>query len=525
MDQSPVKKEAAVQSPNAISPHEALRRPSLLPAFELFSSSPAGLPRKRKFEDRDENRTYYPTPVPTSSTGMLPSTPPSRSTRPPQLQRTVSSLSERAPLGAVPSLDLPANGEPVLMGRSSNSSDYQLSSNRLISRVHVKATYHAPSSSHPLGEVIIECKGWNGCRVHARGQIVELKKGETFHSDKPSMTVMVDVQDTRVMLAWPQQQDVVALSASRSPFEEETPRPESTALERFGSSPPPLFPRNRSPESPTPYHRPIVNEHTTFLAGEVIDEGDVQVYEDENPDESFLRDATPVPSPLTPAARTGLASSRMHLTTSQSSALSDGEELSEHDEENDPIVHSFGPFGDDILSKFESFKSGSPDRPRKPLRRSLGSPIRREACADTENTHPNASPVKNMTKANASPVKDLHSPIRNHVINQLAYSRLHSLPLSTIHNNLPAELKSAAKTPQNGVTTLELKAILDGIPCVGEILREGKDAAGKALENEYYYAAEMDADEMRKTAVAGGKTGLRAVRKQHKQYFWKKPRV
>jgi len=67
-------------------------------------------------------------------------------------------------------------------------------------------------------------------------------------------------------------------------------------------------------------------------------------------------------------------------------------------------------------------------------------------------------------------------------------------------------------------TDVDLKELLLEIPCIGEISREGKDAAGKPLENEFYYVPDMDTDEMRKNAVEGGlgKTSLRAVRKQHK---------
>ena len=115
------------------------------------------------------------------------------------------------------------------------------------------------------------------------------------------------------------------------------------------------------------------------------------------------------------------------------------------------------------------------------------------------------------------------SPIKNHVINQLAFSRVHSIPLSTIHTNLPAELRGAMAKPsdtenKNILTSSDLKTILDGIPCVGEISREGKDAAGKLLESEFYYMPERDADEMRRQTVTQslGKTSIRAARKQHK---------
>ena len=62
----------------------------------------------------------------------------------------------------------------------------------------------------------------------------------------------------------------------------------------------------------------------------------------------------------------------------------------------------------------------------------------------------------------------------------------------------------------------ELKTILDDIPCVGEISREGKDAAGKLLESEFYYVPEMDVDvNCRETVTQSlGKTSIRAARKQ-----------
>lgn len=49
-------------------------------------------------------------------------------------------------------------------------------------------------------------------------------------------------------------------------------------------------------------------------------------------------------------------------------------------------------------------------------------------------------------------------------------------------------------------------------------MREGKDAAGKALESEFYYLPDLDDDEMRRQAVVNDlrKPGLRNCRKQHK---------
>ena len=106
-----------------------------------------------------------------------------------------------------------------------------------------------------------------------------------------------------------------------------------------------------------------------------------------------------------------------------------------------------------------------------------------------------------------------HTPnfdIKDHVINQLAFSRLSSTPLSTILSHLPRDA--------GVLTRATLKDIIDQVDCVGEVMREGKDAAGKVLESEYYYVPEQDRDEQRKEAVVNDlmKPGLRACRKQHK---------
>ncbi|OQN98077.1 hypothetical protein B0A48_15909 [Cryoendolithus antarcticus] len=486
-----------------------LRRPSLLPAFEPLSSSPGGLPRpqKRKFDDILEARKSYPTPIPTSSTGILPSSPErpisARPTRP-GLQRTFSTLSERAPLGDVPTLHIPSNGEPVLMGRSSNSSDYQLPGNRHISRVHVRASYTPPDPSNPAGKVEVICMGWNGATVHCRDRIVALSKGESFVSDKPNAQIIVDVQSTRVMLTWPKEAHEPHSSHSRSSWGIQSPDKRRKSVEHFASSPPPLLPRSHTPVSPSP--AAVVESFTeTFRADDV--KSPVKVYEDHSSDDDAPHE-TSTPVPLVRSDETITSISNAVLELSRTSDSSENAELSEHDEENDPIVHSFGPFGENILSRFESFKHASPERKRKPLQGSANSPSQ-----------------------SMSAPRQPGSPIKNHVINQLAYARSHSLPLSTIHSNLPAELRGAMTKPsdaenQSILTASTLKSMLDVIPCVGEISREGKDAAGKLLESEFYYIPEMDLDEMRRETVTQslGKTSIRAARKSHKQYYWKRPK-
>lgn len=494
---------------------EPARKPSLLPAFEPLSSSPFPRPHsaKRKFNEDSpsypkQQLRYYPTPVPTSSTGILPSSSPQNAR--PAFQRTISALSERVPLGAVPTVDLPADGEIVRMGRSSNSSDYQLSANRLISRVHVQAAYHAPTASHPNGYIEVECLGWNGAKIHCKGRVFELEKGDTYTSDNSEAEIMLDVQDTRVMIAWP----VIPRKLSWDSGDDLSPtrRP---AQDHFASSPP-VIPR--SPVSQSPIRQPV------FAPGAALpaQSGPVQIFEDADADEENDKGNGPTPVDMTfirPSKSRSNSAQDVNAVDPKASILSsfNVDDFSDGDEENDPVIHSFGPFGENLLPRLASFSTTTPTQPSVSAQRR-----RRAALASSSPKH--ASPTQLLR------FKD--SPIKNHVINQLAYSRLHSQALSAIHGNLPAELKacvakdseskgsdgSGASTPTPQLTKQDLKKLLDEIPCIGEIPRYGKDAAGKPLENEFYYVPEMDMDQIRRDTVTGGMrgTGLRSVRKQHK---------
>jgi hypothetical protein len=344
----------------------------------------------------------------------------------------------------------------------------------------------------------VECLGWNGIKVHCREKLIELAKGEIYVSDTFDQPLLLDVQDTRVMLKWPgdiqRETFLTELEPSRlseSPSKTNVP---------FGSSPPALLAdRLVSPISPIR----ALDFGQTFEAtfhDEEEDDGVVKVYEDEVFDGDAPHDPTPVPGTPTPASKPLPPSPVANpLKRSHDTLSSELGEISEHDEENDPVILSFYD-ADNVMSRFQSFQHGSPQRPRKPLKASMNSPghsFRHEVTS--------------------------WSPVKNHVINQLAFSRIHSLPLSTIHSNLPAELRGAMAKPSDHenrriLTTSELKSILDETPCVGEISREGKDAAGKLLESEFYYVPEMDTDVNRRDTVtlSLGKTSIRAARKQHK---------
>src|SRR5689334_20778750 len=94
---------------NADTPSKKLAS-SLLPAFEPLSSPALPRPLKRA-RDEFEDQAKYPTPVPTSSTHIQSSSPTRVQGGRPAFARNISTLSERAPLAALPSVELNADGQ------------------------------------------------------------------------------------------------------------------------------------------------------------------------------------------------------------------------------------------------------------------------------------------------------------------------------------------------------------------------------------------------------------------------------
>lgn len=105
------------------------------------------------------------------------------------------------------------------------------------------------------------------------------------------------------------------------------------------------------------------------------------------------------------------------------------------------------------------------------------------------------------------------------LINHLAYASVQQVPLTSLFH---------VNTTISKLTKKELRYLLiTKCECVGVIYRTGKDAAGKPLDEEYYYEFDKDTDQDRKAIVMslkGGRANLRSCRKTHKQYFWKKPK-
>ncbi|KAF4966355.1 hypothetical protein FSARC_5925 [Fusarium sarcochroum] len=492
--------------------------PTLLPPFEPLSSSP-NLPRPVKRQNlgsgsgigRSRAHLKYPTPVPTSSTGIMSSSPP---------QRTASA-SERAPLAAVPAVELSDNGETLIMGRSSNSSHYQISADRLVSRVHVKARFVAAASPLEPSKIEIICNGWNGLKLHSQGRTWELYKGDSFTSETEGSEIIIDVQSSRVLVQWPKR----ALD-HLSDTTWDSPPCQSRAQAILQSSPPRRASRIASPESPTPASLSSSRRLQALIPGQ----RDIEIYED---------DAEPELPEHTLESIDVNVSMRTDVTASFSSEISDSEDHNP-DEENDPIVHSFGPFGADISCRLASITTKSPKvfkgakRAVNPLHNAIATDLFAPRQIPSAPHSPRKHQVRTESPLSSPPRVSSPTPtpetfkmsfesnpaVANHVINQLAFSRLSSTPLSTIMQHLPTEEK-------RDISKDDLRDVIESSPCIGIIKRQGKDAAGKPLESEYYYVPEQDDDQQRRAAVVDGlrKPSLRACRKQHKQYYWKRPKT
>ncbi|KAF8544856.1 hypothetical protein BDD12DRAFT_915165 [Trichophaea hybrida] len=481
----------------------------LLPAFEPSSSPPRFKRQKsRTAPTKDENR--YPTPVPSSSIGILPSSPPpvvAPVARRPLLKRTQSTVSERAPLSVVPSITLPENGEPRLLGRSSNSSHYRLSANRLISRVHIKATYFAGTvSTKP--KIELKCIGWNGVKIHCQGRAWDLQKDDIFVSETEHAEIMLDVHDSRVVLAWPGSPALSNLLPG-SPF----PGPSTGRVARSPSldweagndenldpweSARRVNARTKlTPVSPTPRRmngNSMIRRTSASMAETFLDiYEDVPILEDEP---TQVGDETQIELPELIAD-----------DASGPSRIKDiAEALTEMVPRDDVALSFEGEVELPPMSLFSTAEAlgAVPDTPPSYFhrQRASSSPLSQQSN-DARRRSASISPNKQLT-------------LQNHLTNQLAFSRVNSMPLSELFGNLPTALAGS-------VTKERVKEILLEVPCIGEIKRVGKDAAGKPLEHQYYYIMDKDKDEGRRIA-AGGRAGMRNCRKTHKQYYWKKPK-
>ncbi|KAI5809250.1 hypothetical protein BZA77DRAFT_255465 [Pyronema omphalodes] len=492
----------------------------LLPAIELSSSPPRFKRQKSRTATVLEDEHRYPTPMSSSSLGTLPSSPPAAAAitaRKPPLKRTQSTVSERAPLSAVPSITLPRNGETILLGRSSNSSHYRLSASRLISRVHIEATYHAATAT-AKPKIAIKCIGWNGVKVHCQGRAWDLQKDDIFVSETEYAEIMLDVHDSRVVIAWPgeptnrgdRENNLTSSPSTLGPPTGSVNRSPSVDWEagNYGNADPWDHARRingrakLTPVSPTPRrvnNNSMINRRQS-VSQSAMAEKFLEIYEDEPEGAQEL----PPEEAQANADQTLIADAQVNLDF-HASEPSDSEGEAEDDESLLPPplrASALSSTLEEPLTETAEPPAFPPSTPPAFSRGRSSSPLS-AAPSPQQQKQTKMSPSKYIT-------------LQNHLTNQLAFSRVNTMPLSELYENLPEAL--AVKTTKEMVGE-----ILRDTKWVGEIKRTGKDAAGKELESQWYYVLEDDEDEGRRTAV-GGRAGVRSCRKTHKQYYWKKPK-
>ncbi|KAK6507700.1 hypothetical protein TWF481_006123 [Arthrobotrys musiformis] len=579
-------------SPFPATPPRILKRmPSLLPAIDFQASPPRQVrPAKPDLISDEEPvlpsspsavvasaaaailaqsaANHYPTPVPTSDIGIPTSPAPNKASTSAApapvsgrqgLNRTNSAFSElRAPLVSVPTVTLPKNCQPVTFGRSVNKCTYLMSKSHTVSRVHFKVTY----LSHALRKSVeVHCVGYNGGKVHCRGDTWELRYGDVFWSESGD-DIMIETDNTRVVIRcpvddlmassplspvispvvipsntfpYPAEYDLSVETKARNgrPFPTEgveffgkfthepvpklkIPKPRNGSIDANAlTEPAPLRlsrePWNSNPDSPCPQPKRQRLMPVSPLPFAILSTGASQpnftLYEDEDNDE----DDVPL-APISPVEDEGEDCGLVLRESEKPEALNTEVELDDDEEEDDEEENQEGLGEDeeedddeDAENVNESVAHTTPTKPK-----------------NTAGSRKAAYKLKH--KLDESVSQDPLTPkskisIMKHLSNQIAFSRLASTPLSNLVKSLPPAVRE--KVPVEFI-----QALLGSSPCVGEIKREGKDASGKPLEPEYYYIADMDFDLDRKSIVYSlNKPSLRSCRKTHKQYFWKKPKV
>lgn len=586
-------------------------------------SSPPGSPIQE--DDNDDKlpplRTFYPTPLPSSSIGDRSSPdpgPPPATLRPAGLSSVSQafasadaqsrSFTVRSPLSTVAMVRLPKNGSTISIGRSSKSCQVALSKSKLISRVHLKTRFDTESNM-----VIVECLGWNGVTVvvptytaeqlekldlskgypTAEGQSdYDIVKGQTIHVEYvPGITL--DIRGERALIE-------VVDDDVNDETEDEVFDTDASDRDRHNlcSSPvirasdmntaeeaskentnPASFSEKR--QSNAGVQEEVEQDEKTKeqQAEEVVKAKKVDpvteqqmaehepTFVSENPVEGMpARASSAVPSvqkPVSeekvhaPSTQNAKPTETSEKVFNQKSAvtipLAEQPTATEQKPEESPVEKAETPVFSNHPSqeksegaRVEQKAGGSTEKkveePRvekkasdqgtKPVQQSSKPQAKQKRPLEEVHVNENrtkrarstsAAPSEKRTARSVSlepedvpeqPIEDIDQ-INNIVANHLAFSRLASTPISIIR-------KSNAMLGK--LSRAQLKIILQNLPCVGVIPRSGKDAAGKPLEEEYYYAPEADEDAHRKTMVQqtrGG--GLRSCRKTHKQYFWKKP--
>lgn len=345
------------------------------------------------------------------------------------------------------------------------SSDYQISSkNRTISRTHIKASYSEQ-------QIVLQCLGFNGFAMRIPRPCL------VFATNRDNDYILLENKGTvlNVDNLEPAAKKSVILDANHTEFV--VNRNETVTLPRLPN---------------------ILIEIRDSLV--LLNPEDEEETDEETPvllQKSSMPVSTPLGTPLKPIPSTP-AKLGFKITSEESTPVI-------------PKSRALTPL-EDITNLHTKSTTSTPKTPSTNKKRRARSEEpqakkKKKLAAKVEDVDIDDNSIKSLKN---------RAEIENVLANHLAFSRLSSTPASFL-------LSISVLT--GNLELIQLRTILHHIKCIGVIHREGKDAAGKPLEEEYYYMPENDDDPERPTLVQTirGHGGLRACRKKHKQYFWKKP--
>lgn len=496
---------------------------SLLPAFEPMCAKdeplkihedPPSSPIAPLSRVHPSMNVFYPTPAPSSSLGNTFSSPgpyyPPNSAhdKPAPGAFEVRRFDIRSPLSTVTLVRVPKSGRSITIGRSSKRCDVTVDkSNRKVSRAHLRVRYDQQADL-----VVIDCLGDNGIIVHVpeykeplipSGEQAVISQTEYPVIKKQTILIeyvpgiSVDVVGERALL-----------ELAETPLSEDTEDEQPRRVDAFNEL---------KQESAEVSNEPPLSKETARIVEEPV---------------SAVEESRPALDEVTNNTMTGVA---MERSDTVSPSLKE-KNISHQRTQSLPVAESPGspklkvanPVEKESTTADKQPAGGSIEQSAKPTpvkkrkldmvsedrKENIQHPVKQKSRLSAP--HPE-QPLRSETpEQDAAMTHEDISQIKHLATNQLAFSRLSSTPLSIIQKTNPI---------LGNVSKHQLREALEQVACLGVIHRQGTDASGIPLEEEYYYIPEQDDDVHRRAMVeqSRGHGGLRACRKTHKQYYWKKP--
>lgn len=515
-------------------------------SLQFPPSSPLAHADHDPFKGVSRGRNDYPTPNPSSTIGRLSSPAryedesdsvlnvPVAAKKAPETVSINRDFSILNPTEGVLRVPLLPSKKTIIVGRSSKSSDFFIATkDKTISRAHIRVAhtsekmvltclgynglvvrvprpcmvYGCPSSNTyilqetdtPLDALLMECK-LRTVKLDSSHTEFAVNRGESVQIPRVC-NVLVEIRGHLVLIN--PQDDDEELTDDEVPVLKKTGRvnalqtdlntPVSSRTVHFKGTPPAKAVFKVFPEEPTPSRESRSSPSTVPLKN--ASEHDMAAAE-----------ANAVEDKLSKVLAVPFSQAKPVLQAKPTFAI--------FEDKPQPISRAMTPpVSRNILTDKSNTLSVTPKRKASseepPASRSMPLPMQKKK---------KKAPQPQAVEIDQSSIESLSNvpEINNILINHLAFLRLSLTPASFLNTILVVVSK---------VSLVQLRCILNNIDCVGVIYRQGKDAAGKPLEEEYYYVPEKDNDSERPSLVASikGHGGLRSCRRVHKQYYWKKP--